>query len=59
MIIGSLELNGANTLAYYNIQKNDHVSLASNRVAAVPLPASAWLFGSALLGLGVIKRKKA
>jgi hypothetical protein len=25
----------------------------------VPVPAAAWLFGSALLGLGVIKRKKA
>ncbi|MFT6051921.1 MAG: hypothetical protein ACI9B9_001564 [Halioglobus sp.] len=28
-------------------------------VAAVPLPAAAWLFGSALLGLGMIKRRKA
>jgi hypothetical protein len=28
-------------------------------VSAVPLPAAAWLFGSALLGLGVVKRKKA
>jgi hypothetical protein len=27
--------------------------------SAVPLPAAAWLFGSALLGLRVIKRKKA
>jgi len=26
--------------------------------AAVPVPAAVWLFGSALLGLGVIKRKK-
>jgi hypothetical protein len=34
----------------------DGVSLS---VAAVPLPAAAWLFGSALLGLGVIKRRKA
>jgi len=25
----------------------------------VPIPAAAWLFGSALLGLGVLKRKKA
>ena len=25
----------------------------------VPVPAAAWLFGSALLGLGVIKRRKA
>jgi hypothetical protein len=28
-------------------------------VASVPLLAAAWLFGSALLGLGVVKRKKA
>jgi hypothetical protein len=28
-------------------------------VEAVPVPAAAWLFGSALLGLGAIKRKKA
>lgn len=27
-------------------------------VNAVPLPAAAWLFGSALLGLGAIKRRK-
>lgn len=27
-------------------------------VAAVPLPAAAWLFGSALIGFGVIGRKK-
>lgn len=25
----------------------------------VPLPAAAWLFGSALLGLGIVKRKRA
>lgn len=28
-------------------------------VSQVPLPAAAWLFGSALLGLGVVKRRKA
>lgn len=27
-------------------------------INAVPLPAAAWLFGSALLGLGVVKRKR-
>jgi hypothetical protein len=30
----------------------------SLEVTAVPIPAAAWLFGSALLGLGVVKRKK-
>jgi hypothetical protein len=28
-------------------------------VSAVPLPAAAWLFGSAILGLGFVKRRKA
>jgi hypothetical protein len=28
-------------------------------VSAVPVPAAVWLFGSALLGLGMVKRKKA
>lgn len=28
-------------------------------VGAVPVPAAAWLFGSALLGLAAVKRKKA
>ena len=27
-------------------------------VSAVPLPAAAWLFGSALLGLGALRRKQ-
>jgi hypothetical protein len=29
------------------------------RTPEVPIPAAAWLFGSALLGLGVVKRKRA
>lgn len=33
-------------------------SLAYSGPSAVPLPAAAWLFGSAVLGLGVIKRRK-
>jgi hypothetical protein len=28
-------------------------------VSTVPIPAAAYLFGSALLGLGMVKRKKA
>jgi hypothetical protein len=31
----------------------------AGNVSAVPVPAAVWLFGSALLGLGVVKRKKA
>jgi hypothetical protein len=35
----------------------DNVSISSD-VSSVPVPAAAWLFGSALLGLGGIARKK-
>jgi hypothetical protein len=34
-------------------------SLTVNGQSVVPIPAAAWLFGSALLGLGAMKRKKA
>jgi hypothetical protein len=35
-------------------------SLISDNLSAVPLPAAAWLFGSALLGLvGIARRKRA
>ena len=38
---------------YYTLQFSDNVGV-------VPLPAAAWLFGSGLLGLvGVARRKKA
>ena len=31
---------------------------STSQVSAVPLPAAAWLFGSALLGLGALRRKQ-
>lgn len=31
---------------------------ASTQISAVPLPAAAWLFGSALVGLGIFRRRK-
>lgn len=30
----------------------------TTNISAVPLPAAAWLFGSALLGLGALRRKQ-
>ncbi len=35
----------------------DHLSLASFELAEVPVPAAVWLFGSALLGFGFLRRK--
>ena len=31
---------------------------STSQISAVPLPAAAWLFGSALLGLGALRRKQ-
>ena len=37
----------------------DNISVEFGEASAVPVPAAAWLFGSSLLGLvGVAKRKK-
>jgi hypothetical protein len=36
----------------------DAWAVQSGDVSAVPVPAAAWLFGSALLGLGAMKRRK-
>ena len=39
---------------------NGHYLVTSEQVGVVPVPATVWLFGSGLLGLiGVAKRKKA
>jgi hypothetical protein len=38
---------------------NDEEILSVAGVTTVPVPAAAWLFASALLGLGVVKRRKA
>lgn len=35
------------------------LSLSNVVLSPIPIPAAAWLFGSALLGLGAIKRSKA
>ncbi len=44
---------------YETIIRAGTVTLTYEYTAVVPIPAAAWLFGSALLGLGVVKRKKA
>lgn len=48
------------TLAGYLHTTAGHISLATMGFSPVPLPAAAWLFGSGLLGLiGVARRKAA
>ncbi len=37
---------------------NGNAFAVTTQVSAVPLPAAAWLFGSALLGLGALRRKQ-
>jgi len=47
------------TLAIDGLSSNDGVvvrSIVSGSLTAVPIPAAVWLFGSALLGLGWIRR---
>ena len=58
---GSDSVSGPGRLArmFENSANSERVVWAEWTVSQVPIPAAAWLFGSALLGLGVVKRKKA
>ncbi len=63
-------VDGVNTLQFIFVNNSDNsgknagftglrVEMAGTAdVSAVPVPAAAWLFGSALMGLASIKRKK-
>ena len=51
-------LNPQSPFAAYS-QANGVANPIIGTTSVVPLPAASWLFGSALLGLGVVKRKKA
>jgi hypothetical protein len=46
----------------YNLDSEErtwaNVSYAGVEPGPAPIPAAAWLFGSALLGLGAMKRKR-
>lgn len=61
-IIGTFDFVSLPTLADWNFlldYSTDSVSLRLEQVSAVPIPPALWLFGSGLLGLiGVARRKK-
>ncbi len=54
-LVLALKTPGSPTLAY----GTDVRSLPTLHVSSVPLPAAAWLFVSAVLGLGVLRRRTA
>ncbi len=54
-IQGEITLDSV-TLSFNYEENPDWIAPAPSEV---PIPAAAWLFGSALLGLGAMKRKKA
>ena len=59
--IGGFTLNAAQNVKFflYDDILGDNQGGVSLLVAAVPLPAAAWLFGSALIGLVAVSRRKA
>ena len=57
-LLGIYQAAGSNTTAPdVSILNSNAVSFDGSTVSAVPVPAAAWLFGSALAGLTVIRRK--
>jgi len=63
-ITGEYSLNGGTSFdssfgGYASTGVGTHVLFGSSVLPSeVPIPAAAWLFGSALLGLGMVKRRK-
>ena len=58
-LLGIYQAAGSNTTAPdVSILNSNAVSFDGSTVSAVPVPAAAWLFGSALAGLTVIRRRK-
>lgn len=49
---------GLNNTVEYSAAGSDDTGILLVRTSVVPLPAAAWLFGSALAGLGWLRRKQ-
>ncbi|WP_101756745.1 hypothetical protein [Oceanicoccus sp. KOV_DT_Chl] len=50
--------NSVNTDGFGGITVSNYGAILTYNVAPVPVPAAAWLFSSALIGLAGLKRKK-
>ena len=57
--LADLDINTSCTLrTAFNFNTSGITADATTSVSAVPLPAAAWLFGSGLVGLMVLARRK-
>jgi hypothetical protein len=58
-LLGIYQAAGSNTTAPdVSLLNSNPVTFNGSTVSAVPVPAAAWLFGSALAGLTVARRRK-
>lgn len=56
---GTSDIYGNGDSQYFSLNSTNGANGAFiNNASAVPVPAAAWLFGSALAGVGVVRRKK-
>ena len=67
LIFASAMTNGGGTIAlvagssdieYFNEHIGESFTIVGGAITAVPIPAAIWLFGSALAGLGWMRRRK-
>ena len=53
----SAGITAGSVVTKYGADSSNYDTVTINTLAAVPIPAAAWLFGSALAGLGFARRK--